>query len=130
MVAMEVLKDQNLLGIKIYILLANPLQGLNECVTCCSVNILTDFSNGTLDDYSPAQSLNKISASMRGTRSTTNNFNTSAAANSNSMTSAVPSITHSSNSSNLTIKSSKVRYKFKEYKDEVSLHSTRCLFNV
>ena len=125
MVAMEVLKDQNLLGIKIYILLANPL--LNEYVTCCSVNTLTDFSNGTLDDYSPAQSLNKISASMRGTRSTTNNFNTSAAANSNSMISAGPSIAHSSNSSNLTIKSSKVRYKFKEYKDEESLHSTRLI---
>ena len=116
MVAMEVLKDQNLLGIKIYILLSVPL--LNECATYCNVDILTNCSNGTLDDYSPAQSLNKISASMRGTRSTTNNFNTSAAANSNSMISAGPSIAHSSNSSNLTIKSSKVRYKFKEYKDE------------
>ena len=125
MVAMEVLKDQNLLGIKIYIPLSVPL--LNEYVTCCSVNTLTDFSNGTLDDYSPAQSLNKISASMRGTRSTTNNFNTSAAANSNSMISAGPSIAHNSNSSNLTIKSSKVRYKFKEYKDDESLHSTRCI---
>ena len=123
MVAMEVLKDQNLLGINIYMVLSVPLQRLNECVTYCSVNILTNCSNGTLDDYSPAQSLNKISASVRGTRSTTNNFNTSAAANSNSMISAGPSIAHGSNSSNLTIKSSKVRYKFKEYKDEESLHS-------
>ena len=130
MVAMEVLKDQNLLGIKNYIPLSVPLQGLNERATYCNVYILTDCSNGTLDDYSPAQSLNKISASMRGTRSTTNNFNTSAAANSNSMISAGPSIAHSSNSSNLTIKSSKVRYKFKEYKDEESLHSTRCICNV
>ena len=110
MVAMEVLKDQNLLGIKIYIPLSVPLL-LNELVAYCNVHILTDCSNGTLDDYSPAQSLNKISASIRGTRSTTNNFNASAAANSNSMISAGPSIAHSSNSSNLTIKSSKVRYK-------------------
>ena len=125
MVAMEVLKDQNLLGINIYILSSVPL--LNECITYCGVNFLTNCSNGTLDDYSPAQSLNKISASMRGTRSTTNNFNTSAAANSNSMISAGPSIAHSNNSSNLTIKSSKVRYKLKEYKDEESLHSTKLI---
>ena len=38
MVAMEVLKDQNLLGIKIYILLSVPL--LNECATYCNVDIL------------------------------------------------------------------------------------------
>lgn len=66
------------------------------------------FSNGTngiQDDYSPAQSLNKVSASSRGTRSSTTDF-TSVIPTSNSNLSTNSSTTH--NSSSLTIKSSKV----------------------
>ena len=98
-----------------------PLPGKRKMVAICLyfiVNYVREpkyavfiFSNGILDDYSPAQSLNKLSASTRGTRSTTNAFSNDKPTSHEILPVSTTVLTNSANS--LTIKSSKVHICFK-----------------
>ena len=78
-------------------------------------SISSFLSNGVQDDCSPAQSLNKISASARSTRSTTNSFTTiTPTSNTILPASSSPAPCHNT-SNNLTIKSSKVPFLFTHF---------------